>query len=342
MRTLLKQLSGRAVWVVAVAIWLIFYTSAPARAEEKLSLTITPPLFQLAIGPGEVWQSSLKVVNTNPYDLTVYASLMDFEAQGEDGQGRFIPILEKNSFSLPPTASLASWIKISNEPIVVPTEKSMDIPFSVSVPSDAQPGGHYAAILIGTAPLAGAPSGSVIKISSAVSSLFFARVKGDILEEGNIREFFTKKIFYQQPDVEFVLRFENSGNVHLLPQGEIVIYDMWGKEKGRIPINQNSDSFGNVLPRSVRKFNFLWQRDESIWEAGRYTAVATLSFGQNERQNISYTTSFWFVPLKPVLLIFGILVLIVLFTFLIIRSYIRRSLARLERKLKISTKAYHK
>lgn len=322
--------------LMAVAMGAVWGGTQAARAEDKLSLTITPPLFQLSIGPGEVWQSSLKIVNTNPYELTVYASLMDFGAQGEDGQAKFFSLLGKDS--LPASASLARWIKIFDGPIVVPVEKSVEIPFTVNVPADAQPGGHYAAILIGTSPPSYTPGGSVVKISSMVSSLFFARVNGDVLEEGSIREFSARKSFYQKPEVEFTLRFENSGNVHLLPQGEIAVYDMWDKEQGRIPINQNSDSFGNVLPASIRKFNFVWQGEESIWKAGRYKAVATVSFGQNERQNVSRVAYFWILPLKPILIIVGSLVLVVFIILWIIKIYIRRSLAIIERRLKIRRK----
>ena len=51
-------------------------------AQERLSITLTPPLFRLSLSPGESWPSSVKLVNANDYDLTVYASTMDFSDDG--------------------------------------------------------------------------------------------------------------------------------------------------------------------------------------------------------------------------------------------------------------------
>ncbi len=311
----------RLVLFSVIVVW--FSVTSIAGAEEKLTLTITPPLFQLTIGPGGIWSSSVKIVNTNSYDLTLYASVMNFEANGEGGSGKFTPIIEDGNEAS--VNSLAQWIEVSKKPIFIPKEKSAEIPFSVRIPENAPPGGHYAAILVGTQPLSDKSEGPVIRVSSLVSSLLFVRIKGDVREEGNIREFSTGKTFYQKPEVDFTLRFENIGNVHLQPQGDIVIYNMWGKERGKILINQKTH-FGNVLSKSVRKFEFEWQGEAHPLEVGRYTAVVTLAFGKEARQNISATTYFWVVPLKSTLGILGSFIAFILFMAWAIRAYIKRVL----------------
>lgn len=313
---------------VALLVILFNYAINKAQAFEKLTLTITPPLFQLAIGQGEVWRSSLKVVNTNPYDLTVYASTMNFEAGGEEGQGRFIPLLESDANNF----SLAKWIEITSDPIFIPQGKSVDIPFIVRIPKDAEAGGHYAVILVGTRPQNENANGANILVSSQVSSLFLVRVNGDVREEGYIQEFRTNRTFYEKPDIDFILRFKNTGNVHLKPQGEIEIFNMWGSGMGKIAINEKSD-FGNVLPRSARKFIFNWQREPSLLEMGRFKAVATISYGEDERQSISRAVYFWILPSKPLLgMVISFLVFILIIIFLT-RWHVKRSLAVLESKI---------
>lgn len=299
-------------------------------AGEKLTLTVTPPLFQLTIGPGEFWASSVKVVNTNPYELTLYASVMNFEASGEEGKGRFAPVTEKDPEVL--ANSLAQWIEISQEPIVVPREQSADIPFSVRIPENAPPGGHYAAILVGTQPFGAEEEGTFIQVSSLVSSLLFVRILGEVIEEGDMREFSTENSLYQKPEVVFTLRFENRGNVHLQPQGDIAIYNMWGKQRGKILVNQKS-GFGNVLPQSIRKFVFEWKGEQNFFEAGMYKAVATLSYGSEARQNVWSTTYFWVVPLVPTFGILGGFISFILFMAWAIRAYIHRALTLYQRKL---------
>ena len=309
---------------VLVLLYAWLGVGSQAKAAEKLVLTVTPPLFQLNMGPGEFWASSLKVVNTNPYDLTLYASVMNFEAQGETGQGKLTPVVQDD----PETSDylLAHWIEVSKEPIFVPKEKSAEIPFTVRIPQDATPGGHYAAILVGNQAFGENAEGLELKVSSMVSSLLFVRIEGEVVEGGTIREFFSDRTFYEKPEVTLTLRFENKGNVHVRPQGDIVIYNQWGKERGRIPVNQKTD-FGNVLPKSTRKFTFEWQGESNFFEIGRYTANATLSYGNDAKQNIVEDTYFWIVPLKPVAVIVGGFILFSLFLAWSIRTYVRRTLA---------------
>ena len=317
-----------ATSIIILLMVLFGYPISKAHAFEKLTLTITPPLFQMAIGPGEVWRSSLKIVNTNPYDLTVYAGTMNFEAGGEEGQGRFVPILESDASSF----SLAKWIEITPDPIFIPQGKSVDIPFTVRIPPEAEAGGHYAAILVGTRPQNENQNGANILVSSQVSSLFLVRINGDVREEGYIQEFKTDRKFYEKPDIDFILRFANTGNVHLKPQGEIAIFNLWGREMGKIMINEKSD-FGNVLPRSARKFIFNWQRDFNILEAGRFKAVAVISYGEDARQNVSHVVYFWVLPGKPLLVTLISFLTFVLIIIFLIRRYVKRSLASLEQRI---------
>jgi hypothetical protein len=289
-------------------------------AQESLSLSVTPPIIQLGVKPGDYWASSLKVVNVNPGSLNVYASVMDFSAEGEDGHGKFQPMREKDP------ALLASWIDISGNAVEIPPGQSRDIPFSIRVPADASPGGHYAAVLIGTKPFdSNGPNGPTVKISSFVSSLFLVRVSGEVEERGGIREFSTDRRMYDEPAVKFALRFENSGNVHIQPQGGVTIFNMWGKKRGEIFLNHNTN-LGQVLPKSVRKFEFEWNADGSFFDIGPYTAIATLTYGKEARQNVTRTITFWIIPWKETLGVVGGFAALILLLVWGIRRYIRKAL----------------
>ena len=311
-------------------------------AQEALTLSISPSLFDMSVNPNQEWRSSLRVINVNDYDLTVYLDVVNFMPQGEGGSGRFIPISDDAEAA---GSTLAEWFVINREPIVVPREQSLEIPIAVRVPEGAAPGGHFAAILVGTKPPVSEAGQARVQTSQMVTSLFFARVAGDIRELGLVRDFTTSDSIFDKPEVNFELRFENKGNVHLQPQGEIKITNMWGQERGIIPINQ-STQFGNVLPESIRKFNFAWKGEWSFSDIGRYTAEVTLAYGTEARQFATAITTFWVIPFK---LLFGILVIIGLFglaTTWLVRRYVRRmlSLAGIdvnEYKASSSVKALH-
>lgn len=294
---------------------------APFAASARgLELAVTPTLFEMAAVPGQVWRSQVKAVNTNPYPITVYARVMNFAPQGEAGQGKFIPIFENFTEG----STLAEWIDISTESVVIPAEESAQIPFTVRVPDDASPGGHFAAIMISTQP----PQAEGMRVTTAqiVTSLFFARIAGDVIEAGDIREFRSDGRFFQTPEATFFVRFENQGNVHIQPQGQIEIYNMWGKERGVIPINRTTH-FGNVLPNSIRQFEFTWRGEQSLSDIGRYKAVLTLGYGIDSRKFATSTTYFYVVPLKALTLLFGSVLLGFWFAAWAIKAYVRRMLA---------------
>lgn len=318
----IKQQSTYPRGVAGILLFVLcFLPHTFAEAQGSMSFTVTPPLFQLTIAPGQEWKSTIKVVNSNKYEMPVYATVMNFEAKGDAGQGSFIPIVEDDIEFQGHT--LGDWIAISDDPTFIGQGESFEIPFSVRIPKDAEPGGHYAAILIGNRPLES--EGTVMKISSYVSALVFVNVEGDVVERGEIREFSTEKTFYQTPDATFTLRFQNKGNVHVQPQGHIIITNMWGKERGRIPVNEQTD-FGNVLPDTVRKFEFDWSGEANFFEVGRYKAVATVVYGsEGNRQNDHWTTYFWVIPVKPALYVFSGFFLFTFFMVWSIRRYVRRA-----------------
>ena len=289
--------------------------------EDSQILSVTPPLFQLSALPGDIWQSGVKVVNGNKYPLTVYTEVVNFSATGEAGQGKFSPIQDENSEK----TTLASWITIAKGPHTIPPEQNTEISFFVEVPDNAPPGGHYAAILVSTEEPKDGVEKLAVKTSQAVTSLFFVRIEGDVDENGSIREFRVIDSVVPTTNAEFSLRFENKGNVHLQPRGDIVITNMWGTPRGKIPVNYQTH-FGNVLPMSIRDFNFSWNSDFRISDIGRYKAVATLAYGENDIKSISAVAYFWVVPIKATLITLVILVSFISFIVWMIRLYVRRML----------------
>jgi hypothetical protein len=300
---------------------MLFPVQALGQEERNgLSLSVSPTLFEMAAQPSQVWNSSVKVINNNPQELTVYASVVNFAPQGESGEGKFLPVFEGGEEG----STLAQWVSITKDPIVIPAEQSTAVPFTVTVPEDAAPGGHFAAILIGTRPV-DTQKAIQVRTSQIVTSLFFVRIAGDVTEDGIIREFRTVNTFVDTPKADFELRFENKGNVHLQPQGQIVVTNMWGKERGIIPINRQTH-FGNVLPESIRKFEFTWTGEPSISDIGRYKAELTLAYGEEGRKFVSGVTYFYVIPVKGLVIVLGTLLAFVLFASWSIKMYVRKML----------------
>jgi len=306
--------------LLTVVIGLLLLVTRTTLAQESQTISVSPTLFDMTASAEQIWQSELRVTNVNDYDIIVYPQVVNFAPLGETGRGDFIPVFEEETQG----KTLAEWINLPPIGITIIRQETKTIRFDIKVPKDAAPGGHYAAILIGTKPPIEAGN-SEVQTAQFVTSLFFLRVAGDISERGTIREFTTKKSLIPSPEAEFLLRFENEGNVHLQPQGDITISNMWGEERGIIPINQQTH-FGNVLPMSVRQFTFSWSGEYSVFDIGRYTAIATLGFGQEAKKFTTSTTYFWIIPIKQISIVLIILTFLIWFIGFAVRLYVKRML----------------
>ncbi|USN87837.1 MAG: hypothetical protein H6779_00100 [Candidatus Nomurabacteria bacterium] len=323
----LKRKTKKYIYLATVlSLVLLFSIPNSLKAQESLTLSVSPTLFDMSAEPGQHWQSGIKIINVNNYDLTVYANVVNFVPRGEYGEASFIPTDPNDTKK----DSLAKWISITNEAIIIPREQTVEVPFSVDVPTDASPGGHYAAIMIGTKPPREENKETRVQTSQIVTALLFTKIAGDIIELGDIREFRTTETFMDKPEATFEVRFENKGNVYIQPQGEIKITNMWGEERGIIPINQNSQ-YGKIPHKTdntsgIRKYTFNWKGEWSLADIGRYTATVALGYGSAEKKFANAKTTFWVIPFKLLLsLLIGIAIFVYVFIWLV-RLYIRKML----------------
>ena len=324
-----SSILSRALSIISIVFLLVFLPlpfalrAAHAQSADSTSLTITPPFFELNVNPGDSWSSVIRVVNTNASDITVHAQVMGFGASDAEGHGSFTPLSQLTDDA----DALANWITVASPMVTVPRGQAADVPFSITVPASASPGGHYAGILIGTGAATPQPGVSQVGVSSFVSALIFVRVAGNITEAAHIQSFTADKPYYQTPDVNFKVNFQNDGDVHVRPVGLIQIYNAFGKQRGQIPIN-DTGNLGYVLPSSSREFDVGWQGQASLLDIGPYSAVLSLAYGENGTKNVAQTITFWILPIDQILEV-AFLALIVIFLFMyVMKRVVRKMLAR--------------
>lgn len=277
------------------------------------ALTISPPLMEFDARPGDTLVDVVKLYNETNGPLTLTASVQSFKALGETGTPQFLPVAEN--------VGLATWLKLDETTVTIQPNERKSVLFTVNVPMDADPGGHFAGILWSTGtPAAAAPGGAAVGLVAQTGTLILVRVAGVINEAGRIVEFGTDKTSYNYLPANFALRFENTGNVHLKPAGTIEIHNMWGTKVASMTVNEN---LANVLPDSIRKFEAVWQKEAlpvgaSEWQKerqnsawGKYTAVVTLNYGAGGSV-VQAKTSFWVFPWRVALFYLVLLVIIVL------------------------------
>lgn len=311
-----------------VVISATYMWATIAHAQSQEGIRITPAILEDRAEPGDTYRFQLSVSNLAESDKTFYLTTEDIEGLDAQGLPIFSTETEKTEYEM------SSWINIPQDVITMKAGETRDVPFTVDVPTSASPGSHFGGIFLDMRPPKLRTSGAGVGIK--VGSLISLRVAGEILEEAQVREFSTEKIIYNLPNVAFNAKIENIGNVLVRPQGFIEISNMFGKQVANIRVNESGAS---IFPKSDRILETLWESEEFAF--GRYQAILTLGYGLDEKKTIYSTTSFWVLPLKPILTTLGILFVLMLGLYVSVRMYIQKKLNEMGASSKRADAGYY-
>ncbi len=224
-------------------IFILGLASKPVSA-----LTISPVRIEMSGDADQVLHGELTLFNEQGEAKTFYSSAENFESRGESGA----------PFFLPDRIGLATWINIQEQVTLAPQEQKI-IPFNISIPKDAEPGGYFSAILWGQTPSRATESGQVV-VGGKLGILVLLKVSGEIEEGGGLVSFSTKnkQRFLTAAPVIFAYSINNSGGDRIVPKGELKIKNTFRLTSSTLLANKNE---GSVLPNSTRRFEILWGQD---------------------------------------------------------------------------------
>ncbi|OGR83436.1 MAG: hypothetical protein A2901_05330, partial [Elusimicrobia bacterium RIFCSPLOWO2_01_FULL_54_10] len=245
--------------------------------------------------PGTTATDIIRIFNGGTEPFTASVQVEDIAPSGERGEA-IIEAAETTSYSI------ATWMQLSENNITVNPGEQRVINFTMNIPPEAEPGGHYGSVTVEAQPdpLSG---GSGVQFRQKVAALMLVDVAGDVAEELSLTDFYISTeqttIHYDwiptnwilEPDeITFVTRFENKGSVHNKPAGFITVTDGFGRELAKLPIDQR-----NILPDSRRVI-------ETKWTPGRLTlgkirAQVDVIYGQRNTPLFA-AAEFWIAPVK--------------------------------------------
>ena len=300
----MKKLHKIIILLIFLSTYLLIFPPSAA-AQTGAGLTISPPLSEIDLTAGKVYDGIIKVNNPTKEIIEVYPIARNFSASGESGT----PTIESPGEDA--TYGLASWISFSQSKIALTPEQDIEFKYKITVPDDAEPGGHYGSVLFASQPPKPEEKTTQVALASMVGSLILGKVAGNIVEKAEIKEFAANRSIYIKPPVSFTLRIINSGNVHLKPKGEITISN-WGKTKNTLDINSKK---GSILPNSTRKFDEL-NFEQGKWDFGKFTVKLAATYGE-KNQPLTSQITFWIIPWW---LITKIAVLLAVIIFFIVRK----------------------
>ena len=290
---------------------------------------VSPVRTDLTIKPGSNAVVTVLVQNASAAVENIQTIVNDFQAPTDESGN---PALLLNGATAP-RHSLKQFVKIENGTFSLTPGQQKSVNIDLSVPAGTAGGGYYGAIRFAPAVIGGDRN---VNLSASVASLVLVTVPGNLSEQLFIKDFGVTQgkstvpshLFFSNKNLSALVSFQNNGNVQEQPFGKVVL------KKGSTTLQtiavNDSDSPGNVLPDSARRFTVTLNK---VGWYGKYKAQGNFGYG-SQGQLLSAQYTFYVIP---IVFIFILVLIILVILFLIfglprlIRRYNRRVIARANR-----------
>ena len=300
--------------ILLAGLFLLFLLPFSASA-----VTISPLKLDISLDPGQTQQYEVLLFNETKEPVYLTGTLEAVTPKGEQGEAD-VAKPDKNNLAV-------TWIKLPVNSFELKPGQIAHVPLIVNIPATAQVGGYYLASMWQTS-FAPKKDQSQIGVSSQVGVILMIRVNGEAKEQLGIADFKINndEKWFDYKNAGFFIRLENQGNVHVAPQGQLVIKNMFGQISASIPFNPDK---GNILPQSIRQFSSSWgsqgkagffQGFSNEWQNfgfGRYNARLDLEYGESHQRLQSQSVSWWIIPWRTIILV---LIIALLLIFWVIKS----------------------
>jgi hypothetical protein len=252
---------------------------------------ISPAFRDISITQGQAEVPyTLQLTNRAGFDQNFRLSVVDFGSLDESGGVAF---LGTPSSELDHHYGLASWVRLEKDAVFVPAGQTVQVAAAIENRPSLASGGHYGAILATAVTEAG---GSQVDLRVGVKQVLSALIL--VTKEGGVER--NLALVSQTADnqawrlpTRVNHRFQNAGNVHVVPRGVTEVRDPLGHVLARGALNEAS---GEILPESFRQYSTKLLKVGSGWLPGRYSLVTTYRYDGTDSTK-TFTTYFWYAGL---------------------------------------------
>ncbi|MDB5186123.1 MAG: exported protein of unknown function [Candidatus Saccharibacteria bacterium] len=230
---------------IAVVLFALYGGKSASAQGTGLFLTTTVSNTRVKADPGTTADVEIQVKNMGVAPERLKISLLKFSASGEEGR----PNLAERG----PGDDYFDWVTFSPSKFDAKPNEWVKVQMKIKIPKTAGLG-YYYAVTFARESESAAKDRSVVIGSSA--QLVLLEVNSPNARRSlDLLEFKTEKKWYEFLPVKMTVRVKNSGNIHLVPVGNIFI-KKGDKVVATLDFNKAQ---GNVLPYSNRIFVNEWQ-----------------------------------------------------------------------------------
>lgn len=283
--------------VSALLIAIGFVQSIDAQDQPTSAIKVSPAIIELIAAPGEVSEVTVTVTNIADVPIPIKASPQAFSEIPQN-----LSDAQRDIFDA------SRWIELIEADFILDPGESQNVRVAVTVPTDAEPGGHYATVYMRSLIPSEVVPESRLYLTARVGILAFLIVKGDIRENADFPVLRTANVHSHLP-VTFETTFRNMGNVHLLPSGVVKIYNWRNQEIEQVQMKPQI-----VLPGQEFRFLTEWSPSALL---GQYTAQVEMRYGSDQTVVLSNRVPLWVSPFMLVIMIVvfggGFLIILVMY-----------------------------
>jgi hypothetical protein len=273
----------------SVGNW-ITYEGIPGGEAVVGDFVVGPGKVELEIKPGETKTVMISVTNRIGEERRFNLDIEDATASREPGKTVDLLGSERGPYTI------KDYISIPQKVITVKHNERARIPVTISIPSDAEPGGRYGSVLVNTLAVEPKPGeedkvASQSPIIARIGTLFFVTIPGEVDRSGKLKKLslIPEKAWYEQGPITMGILFENTGSVHLTPFGTLSVTNMFGEEVGFVELDP-----WFALPKSLRFREVIWDNSHLL---GKYTVTAKINRGYGDIIDTEILT-FYVLPWK--------------------------------------------
>ncbi|MET7396911.1 DUF916 domain-containing protein [Dactylosporangium sp. NPDC005572] len=278
---------ARATVVTIAAAVLLAALPTPAVAEDQ-GWSVQPATttgaarswFVYDVAPGQQVEDVVRVTNraATPQTFTVYGTDAYTTA---DGAFDLLPASRK------PTGA-GAWIVLGQRAYTVEAGRSLDIPFRLTVPTNAGPGDHAGGVVASVVTQQTTGDGAQVNVDRRVAARVYLRVAGQAKPAVQVEQV---AVAYAGNTMTVTYRLHNTGNLRLSGAARLRVSGLFGVTLGRTP----DIAVPELLPGASITVT---ERIAGIAPAGRLTADVTVdpATADGPLPSVTRSTSLWAVP----------------------------------------------
>lgn len=281
---------------LALLVPLSVVQAAPRLSTMPAGITLSPFLQTVSVASFESTKSfTVQVTNHTDTTRSFNTSMTDFGAQNEFGGVAFLGLTNSN-YNV--KHGLVKWLTIDRSNFSLDPKSSITITATIRNDEELTPGGHYGALLVNEFAGSDQAKANTIVANPTVSSLIFVTKLGGEQYDLRLNKVTHDTSWLHLPTVAH-LRFQNPGNVAVVPRGTVQLLGPHDTLIAQSAINEDSSY---ILPDAYRQLAVPLKSVGAVtWWPAQYRLLVNYRY-DGLAQTATHTEKVYFISLPHLLL----------------------------------------